>query len=111
MATYYVYILGSRSHRLYTGMTGNLARRLEEHRLKIRTGFTAKYEIARLLYFETTPNVRSAIAREKQIKGWSRRKKLALIDSINPRRMDLAGQVLRKIRGPSSPSLRSGSSG
>jgi len=87
---YYVYIMTNRSGTLYTGVTNNLQRRVYEHKHKLVTGFTAKYNITRLIYFESTPDVRSAIAREKQIKGWLRAKKVALIASTNPNWDDLS---------------------
>ena len=69
MKTYYVYIMASRSRRLYAGVTNDLARRVAEHKGKRAHGFTAKYNIYRLVYFEETNDVREAIAQEKQIKG------------------------------------------
>ena len=90
MKTYYVYILSSRYRALYTGVTGDLKRRVFEHRHKLVEGFTKQYNISRLVYFESFTDVHAAIAREKQIKGWSRAKKLALIRSRNPDWKDLA---------------------
>ena len=87
---YYVYILTSRSGVLYTGMTNDLKRRIDEHRQGITKGFAQKYRVNRLVYFEATPNVHSAIEREKQIKSWSRAKKIALIESLNPTWKDLS---------------------
>jgi len=80
----------NRSMTLYTGVTNNLERRVYEHKHKLVDGFTKKYNIARLVYYEATDDVQSAIAREKQIKGWLRRKKVALIESVNPEWRDLA---------------------
>ena len=74
----------NRSGTLYTGMTNDLKRRAYEHKHKLVEGFTKKYRLFRLVYFEETPSVRAAIEREKQIKGWSRKKKIALIESVNP---------------------------
>jgi len=91
---YYVYIMASRSRTLYTGVTNNLQRRVYEHKKKIVLGFTAKYNIERLVYFETSEDVHGAISREKEIKGWLRSKKLALIESINPTWKDLSGSLL-----------------
>ena len=89
MRTYHVYILASRSRRLYIGVTGHLAHRLQQHRAgQVRS--TAKYRITRLVYAEPTSDVRAAIAREKQLKGWCRWKKLALVSGINPTWDDLA---------------------
>lgn len=90
MKTYYVYILSSRYRALYTGVTGDLQRRMYQHRNKLLKGFTSQYSVTRLVYFESMNDVRAAIAREKQIKGWSRSKKLALIRSMNPDWRDLA---------------------
>ena len=81
---YYVYIMTNRSGTLYTGMTNDIKRRAYEHKHKLVEGFTKKYRLFRLVYFEETPSVRAAIEREKQIKGWSRKKKIALIESVNP---------------------------
>lgn len=90
MNQFYVYIMTNRSRTLYTGVTNNLMRRVWEHKHKLIEGFTQKYNITQLVYYETTPDVRSAIAREKQIKGWLRKKKIALIDSMNPTWQDLS---------------------
>jgi putative endonuclease len=84
MRQYFVYIMTNRSRTLYTGMTNNLQRRVEEHRSKLVSGFTSKYNIAQLVYCEEFRGVRDAIAREKEIKGWLRSKKIALIESVNP---------------------------
>ena len=81
---YYVYILTFKSHSvLYTGVTNDLKRRCSEHKQKIIKGFTQKYNIDKLVYFEQFDLVESAIAREKQIKGYSRMKKLTLINQFN----------------------------
>ena len=90
MKQYYVYIMTNRSGTLYTGVTNDLKRRVYQHKQKLIPGFTQKYNITRLVYYETTQDVRAAIAREKQIKGWLRRKKIALIKSKNPNWVDLA---------------------
>jgi putative endonuclease len=82
--TYFVYLLASKSRRLYVGMTNNLERRLFEHKEKLIDGFTKTNNIDRLVHFETTTDVRSAIEREKEIKKWRREKKIALIESTNP---------------------------
>lgn len=87
---YYVYIVASRSRTLYTGVTGDLRSRVIQHRQSVIEGFTRKYRIHRLVYFEVFRNVRAAIAREKQIKGWRREKKVALIENGNPAWEDLA---------------------
>lgn len=87
---YYVYVMTNKSHTLYTGVTNNLERRVYQHKQKLVPGFTARYNITRLVYFEATQDVHAAIAREKQIKGWLRSKKIALIESINPGWQDLS---------------------
>jgi putative endonuclease len=84
MKQYYVYILASRSRNLYVGVTNDLERRVYEHKQKLVPGFTTRYNIDRLVYFEATEDVQSAIAREKQIKGWLRSRKVSLIESVNP---------------------------
>ena len=83
MRQYVVYILASRTRRLYIGITSNLHQRIEWHRLR-RHGFTAKYNITRLVYCEYYQEVRYAIAREKQLKGWTRKRKLTLVSALNP---------------------------
>ena len=88
---YYVYILASRRNgTLYVGVTNNLDRRTSEHKNEFTKGFTAKYDVHLLVYYETTNNIRSAIEREKQIKGWLRSWKIALIEKNNPKWEDLA---------------------
>ncbi len=90
MNRYYVYILTNNSRTLYTGVTNDLMRRIYEHRQKMVSGFTARDNIARLAWFEETGDITSAIAREKQIKGWLRSRKFALIESVNPKWEDLS---------------------
>ena len=87
---YYVYIMTNKSRTLYTGVTNDLMRRVYEHKQKLVKGFTSKYNIQILVYFESTSSIHSAIAREKQIKGLLRSKKIALIDSFNPDWKDLS---------------------
>jgi putative endonuclease len=87
---YYVYIMTNRSKTLYTGVTNDLERRVYGHKNKLIPGFTSKYNITQLVYYEETPDVREAIFREKQIKGWLRAKKIALIESVNPEWRDLS---------------------
>jgi putative endonuclease len=87
---YYVYIMTNRSRTLYTGVTNDLMRRVYEHKNKLVPGFTSNYNIQYLVYYETTSSIYSAIEREKQIKGWLRAKKIALIDSANPEWKDLS---------------------
>ena len=86
---YYVYIMTNPSKTLYTGITNNLCRRVDEHKKKLTGGFTAKYNISRLVYFEVFEDVRNAIDREKRIKAWTRAKRVALIESTNPKWDDL----------------------
>ena len=82
---FYIYILASkRNGTLYVGITNNLQRRVAEHKEKRIPGFTQKYDVKRLVYFEEFSDSRYAIEREKQLKGWLRKKKLALIESVNP---------------------------
>jgi putative endonuclease len=88
--TFTVYILASLSRRLYVGVTNDLDRRMLQHRSCRADAFTAKYRITRLVYFEQTVDVHAAIAREKQLKGWRRAKKIALIESVNAGWIDLA---------------------
>jgi putative endonuclease len=80
----------NRSKTLYAGVTNDLLRRIYEHKNKMVEGFTKKYNITKLVYYEDTNDVEEAIAREKQIKGWLRKKKIALIESINPEWKDLS---------------------
>jgi len=80
----------NKSRTLYTGVTNDLERRVYEHKQKLVPGFTTKYNITRLVYFEVTQDVQAAIVREKQIKGWLRRRKIALIESVNPEWKDLS---------------------
>ncbi len=90
MRDYYVYIMTNNSGTLYTGVTNDLERRVSEHRAKLVDGFARRYNITRLVHFETTSDISEAIKREKQIKSWRRSKKIALIASMNPRWKDLA---------------------
>ncbi len=104
---YYVYILASRSRTLYTGFTNNVVRRTGEHREGAVKGFTSKYRIHRLVHYEMFRDVRSAIAREKVIKGWARTKKLALIEEKNPTWEDRAGDLFPAFPKKADSSLRS----
>jgi putative endonuclease len=87
---YYVYIMASKSTTLYTGVTNDLQRRVYEHQHKLVPGFTSRYNINRLVHFEATTHAEAAIAREKQIKGWLRSKKVALIETDNSGWLDLS---------------------
>ncbi|MBR9980707.1 MAG: GIY-YIG nuclease family protein [Desulfatitalea sp.] len=91
MKTYYVYIMSNRSRTLYTGVTSDLRRRVYEHRNKLVPGFTRRYNIDRLVWFDQTNDVHAAIAMEKRIKGWRREKKVVLIEAKNPGWVDLSG--------------------
>ena len=88
--TYWVYTLASRSRTLYTGVTNDLQRRVKEHRQGLVLGFTSHYNIFRLVHCEEFADIRDAIAREKEIKGWRREKKIWLIEKGNPTWQDLA---------------------
>ena len=90
MAEYYVYIMTNGKRTLYTGVTNNLYRRVYEHKEKLVPGFTKRYNIDYLVYIECTSDVVAAITREKQIKGWTRAKKISLIESSNPEWRDLS---------------------
>ena len=87
---YYVYIMTNKSGTLYTGVTNDLIRRIAEHKQGKGSQFTTRYHITRLLHFEETRDVHAALAREKQLKGWTRAKKLELIASTNPQWDDLS---------------------
>ena len=90
MRTYYVYILSSPRGTLYTGITNDIWFRVLSHKRKKQPGFTQKYNITRLVYFEETRYIHDALSREKEIKGWRRNKKIKLIESLNLRWVDLA---------------------
>ena len=86
------------SKMLYTGVTNDLEHQVFQHKMKEIDGFTKKYNIHRLVYFEAFGDIRDAIAREKQIKGWLRSRKVALIESVNPEWRDLAPEWMKKAR-------------
>ena len=91
----YLYILASRGNgTLYVGVMSDLVKRIEEHRLKLVDGFTKKYEITTLVYFETFEDIRDAVIRERQIKEWKRKWKTELIQSVNPYWHDLYEKIL-----------------
>ena len=90
MKDYYVYILTNRSGTLYVGVTNDLMRRVKEHRDGAAESFTKQYRINRLVYFESGSDVEGALNREKQIKGWLRKRKIELIESLNPHWKDLS---------------------
>ena len=88
---FYVYILANWNYKvMYVGITSDLTKRLYEHKNKLIDGFTKKYNVFKLVYFETVEDVRSAIAREKEIKGWRRDKKDRLVSENNPEWADLS---------------------
>ena len=87
---YYVYIMASPSRTIYIGVTNNLERRAYEHAQQLIPGFTSRYNVSRLVYFEQTSDIYAAISREKQLKGWRRAKKIALIEASNPDWRDLS---------------------
>ena len=107
MVDYYVYIMASHRGTLYTGVTNDLERRTYEHKSGLGGAFTKKYNVSKLVYYESTSDVVSAIEREKQVKAWRRSKRVALIESMNPYWEDLAHDWGTN---PASPdlSLRSG---
>src|SRR6202051_994783 len=100
--TYHVYMMASASRVLYIGVTGDILRRVMEHKQMRLPGFTARYRVTQLAYFEAFGDIRIAITREKQIKGWLRERKIALIESFNPNWRDLAAEL-------QSPTLNRGS--
>ncbi|MFZ0315297.1 MAG: GIY-YIG nuclease family protein [Candidatus Korobacteraceae bacterium] len=110
---YAVYIMASRMHVFYVGVTNDIARRVREHKQRVHKDFTSRYNVDRLVWYEVWSHIRSAIAREKQIKPWRREKKIRLIESLNPTWQDLSEewgkpiQPLRRTADPSTP-LRSG---
>ena len=95
--TYYVYILASkRNGTLYIGVTNDLERRLYEHRNNLIEGFTNKYNVHHLVYYEDVNDVQSALQREKQLKRWTRKWKIELIEKVNPEWLDLAEDFILK---------------
>ena len=88
--TFHVYFMASKSGVLYIGVTGHLAKRVFQHKEKLIPGFTKKYNVTKLVWFEPHSTARSAISREKEIKRWNRAKKIALIESLNPEWTDLS---------------------
>jgi putative endonuclease len=90
MKDYYVYIITNTKKTLYIGVTNNLERRIYEHKNKLIDGFSKKYNLNKLVYFETCSEIKDAIKREKQIKNWHREWKINLIESLNPKWADLS---------------------
>jgi putative endonuclease len=95
MRDFFVYILSGPAQTIYVGMTNNLERRVWQHREKTTDGFTKRYNVTMLVYVETYSDPGTAIAREKQLKKWSRAKKVALIESLNPNWLDLSAEWYR----------------
>jgi putative endonuclease len=95
---FWVYILTSRTGTLYVGVTGYLGTRIIQHKIDSIEGFTKKYKVHRLVYYESYEYVQTAIRREKQLKGWRQEKKIALIVKMNPRWRDLAENLGREMR-------------
>lgn len=87
--TYYVYIMGNNRPTLYIGVTNDLIRRVYEHKMNLRRGFTQEYNLKKLLYYELTESIEAAIVREKQLKKWNREWKLRIIQEMNPKFEDL----------------------
>ncbi len=100
MKSYFVYIMSSQRRVLYIGVTSKLERRVFQHKGHFFGGFTAKYNVSNLVYFERYSNVYRAIGREKELKGWLRQKKVSLIESANPKWKDLSYGWYRKISLP-----------
>jgi len=91
---YYVYMLTNKNNRvLYIGITNDLPRRIYEHKNKLINGFTKRYNLNKLIYYETTEDIFSALEREKQLKNWHREWKLNLINNFNPRWVDLSDYI------------------
>ena len=97
--TYYVYIMASRSGTLYIGVTNDLERRVDEHKHAAVGGFTDRYRVKHLVYFEDTDDIGAAIAREKELKGWRRNKKIALVETANPTWRDLSVGLFGNVSG------------
>jgi putative endonuclease len=95
MEQYFVYILTNKYNKvLYVGVTNNIIRRVYEHKNKLISGFTSKYNVNKLVYYESFQSVFDAIKREKEIKGWKREKKVALINSFNPEWKNLYEELI-----------------
>ena len=88
--SYFTYIMASRSHTLYIGVTSDLQKRVFQHKWREHEGFTERYNCDCLIWFETSQDILKAIAREKQLKGWRREKKIALVETSNPTWLDLS---------------------
>jgi len=101
MKNYYVYIIGNSRPTLYIGVTNNLVRRVYEHKEGLVDGFTKKYSLKKLLYFEVLQNIEEALKREKRLKHWNREWKLSLIRKFNPQFKDLYKQILGRAENDS----------
>ena len=108
MRRYFVYILSSRSRVLNVGVTGDLVRRVLQHKQRNGSRFTTRYRVDRLVYFEETDYVFAALEREKEIKGWRRWKKIAVVEGGNPTWQDLSCEWYDLNKPEADPSLRSG---
>jgi len=96
MKHYFVYIMASSSGVLYVGVTNNLIKRVGQHKREAIAGFTSRYHVTHLVYYETSTQIRAAISREKQIKAWNRAKKIRLIETKNPYWQDLWGTLVNR---------------
>lgn len=103
MRTCTVYLLTNRSGTLYVGITGDLARRLAQHKARAVPGFTSKYRLDRLVYAESFPTAAEAIRREKQLRGWRREKKIELLERVNPGWRNVADDWSSPPRSPGEP--------
>lgn len=103
MREYYTYIMANKNQRIYVGMTGDLEQRVYQHKHKLVEGFTKKYNMTQLVWYERFSNVDEAIEAEKRIKGWRREKKVALIQLMNPRWNDLAERWQDEYRPKDNP--------
>lgn len=93
MKTYYIYMIANKSNTvLYIGVTNNLERRIFEHKHKIIKGFSSKYNLTKLVYYEEYSDITTAIAREKHLKGWRRSRKNGLVETVNPEWKDLTDE-------------------
>ncbi len=100
MNTYYVYIMASHTKVLYTGVTNNLETRVSQHKSASPTTFTGKYNVNRLVWYEDYTDIKDAISREKQLKGWRRSKKVTLIEAANPRWVDISYRWFHQVGIP-----------
>lgn len=110
MKNYFVYIMANEARTIYMGVTNNLELRVHQHKAKAIEGFTSRYSLDKLVYYAVTDDVREAIAGEKRIKGWTRAKKVALIEETNPYWDDLSAgwySDSRQLRREGDSSLRS----